>query len=86
MSKLGNIFQDVNSWIASNVGSVGTTILIVLLSVLALILFSKIVVSLTPKKESKDAKIKRWSLILLIILILIIVWLCFSYSAPKTYY
>ncbi len=80
-SLLNGFFEDVNSWMATNLGGAGITILIVLFSVIALCLLSNIIVAATKLKDPK-LKIKWGQLILLILIILIIVWLCLTYSAP----
>ena len=82
ISLLNGFFGDVNSWMISNVGSVGITILIIMLSVLALFLLSNIIVAATKLKDAK-LKIKWGQLFLLIVVVVAIVWLCLTYSAPQ---
>ncbi len=80
-SLLNGFFEDVNSWMATNLGGAGITILIVMLSVIALFLLSNIIVAAAKLKDPK-LKIKWGQLILLIVIILLIVWLSLTYSAP----
>ncbi len=83
VSLLNNFFQDVNNWLASNLGSVGIIILLVMFSVLALFLLSNIIVAATKLKKPKLV-IKWGQLIFLIILVVAIVWLAMTY--PTTIY
>ncbi len=81
ISLLNGFFEDVNSWMITNLGTVGITILIVILSVLALFLLVNILVAATKLKKPK-LTIKWGQLLLLIVVVLAIVWLCLTYSAP----
>ncbi len=78
ISRLCGVFQDINIWVAENVGTVGTSILIALLSVSALLLLGNMV-----QKSAAAGKIKFtiWQFLLLVILILVIIWLCLTYNA-----
>lgn len=79
-SMLGGVFHDVNNWIATNVGPIGTTLIILMLSVLALLLLASLIKTATALK-SPSLKINWWKLILLIVCVGLVVWLCTTYGA-----
>ncbi len=79
MRLIAGFFEDVNNWMATNLGNVGITILIVMLSVTALWLLANIITTATKLKDPK-LKIKWGQLIFLIILVVAIVWLALTYS------
>lgn len=80
MSKLLGVFQDINIFLATNLGDIGITILICMLAMISLFLLSNIIVAATKFKKPK--LVFKWGqFIILVILVLVIIWLCTTYSA-----
>ncbi len=76
LSLIAGFFQDVNEWVNLNIGDVGVTILICMLSVIALLLFWNVF----RASIGKTKFVFKWGqTLLLIIVILAIVWLCTMY-------
>lgn len=79
LSVLASFFSDVNSWIIDNVGEIGVTVLIVMLSILALFILANLVTALGKLKKVKGS---FWfQLLLLALIVTLIVWLCITFSA-----
>ena len=79
---LASFFSDVNSWIIDNVGEIGVTVLIVMLSILALFILANLVTALGKLKKVKGS---FWfQLFLLAIIVTLIVWLCITFTAKQS--
>lgn len=75
MSTLLNVFSDIGGILSENLGDIGITLLIVMLSMMALLLLSNIIVAAAKLKNPK--LVFKWGqFIILVVLVLLIVWLC----------
>ena len=76
LSLLGDVFADINNWLDANMGDLGVTIIICMLSMMALLLFANLYKVLTGKPKFMSV-VPR--LLLIAILVAIVVWLCTTY-------
>ena len=76
LSLMGDVFQDINNWLDANMGDGGVTIIICMLSMMALLLFANLYKVLTGKPKFMSV-VPR--LLLIAILVVIVVWLCTTY-------
>ena len=76
LSLMGDVFQHINNWLDANMGDAGVTIIICMLSMMALLLFANLYKVLTGKPKFMSV-VPR--LLLIAILVVAVVWLCTTY-------